>query len=39
MLNYGIFTNFMFCKFFNEKETIPIRKAEKLAKVEISIAT
>ena len=28
MLNYGMFTNFLFCRFLNENEIIPVRKAE-----------
>ena len=39
MLNYGILINFVFCRFLNEKETIPARKAEKLAKAEIAVET
>ena len=37
MLNYEILINFVFCRFLNEKETIPARKVEKLAKVEIAV--
>ena len=39
MPNYGIFDNLAFYGFLNEKETIPARKAEKLAKEEISVMT
>ena len=39
MMNYGIFTNFVFCRVLNEKETILARKSEKLVKAEISITT
>ena len=30
MLNYVIFTNFLFCMFYMKKERIPARKAEKI---------
>ena len=40
MLNYGIFTNFMFCRLFIEKEINPAGKEEqKVAKAKLSVAT